>query len=124
MNCIYSFWWKSRKTGLSFGLIACLVWTVEARAVQISGVVTDGSNPIPGARVRLHGATTFEVTDSQGRFMLTTPGEAVAAIVIAAGKEGWINGGVKISPKVSYATIVLKKVPDVDDPHYTFITPH
>lgn len=124
LNWIYSFWWKYRTTGWAIVLIACLVWAVDARAVQISGVVTDGSNPIPGARVRLHGATTFEVTDSQGRFMLTTPGEAVAAIVIAAGKEGWINGGVKISPKTSYTTIVMKKVPDGDDPQYTFITPH
>jgi len=121
---LYSFYRKTGIAGSGIALILCLVVSVDTRAVQISGVVTDGKNPIPGARVRVHGGPTFEITDSQGRFMLTTPGEAVTSIVIAAGKEGWINGGVKITPKTSYTTIILEKVPDLDDPEYTFITPH
>ena len=124
MKRMYSVYQKARLVGYCITLALCLVCAVDTMAIQISGVVTDGKNPIPGVRVRVHGGTKFEVTDSDGRFMLTTPGEAVTSIVIAAGKEGWINGGVKITPKTSYTTIVLERVPEDDDPDYKFITPH
>jgi hypothetical protein len=99
-------------------------WPEQAEALQLSGVVTDGKNPIPEARVRVHGKNEFTLTDSRGRFELSAPDDPMTAIVITAGKVGWLNGGVKITPKTSYTTIILEKVPDQDDPNYAFITPH
>jgi hypothetical protein len=104
-----------------------MVWTGshrEAWAIQLSGVVTDGRNPVPGARVRVHGKSQFVLTDAKGRFELSTSDDPPADYVVTAGKEGWINNGVKISPNTSYTTIILQKVPDGDDPGYEFITPH
>lgn len=100
------------------------LFSEEAWAVQISGIVTDGKNPIPEARVRQHGKAAFVETDSEGRFTLEIPNDPIAAIAITAGKEGWLNGGVMAQPKTSFTTIVLSRVPDTDDPGYDFITPH
>ena len=109
---------------MSIVSLCCAIFSMDAAAIQVSGVVTDGSTPIPGARVREHGSSNFVVTDSKGRFTLEIPGEQLQDFVIAAGKEGWINSGVMVDPKTSYTTIVMEKVPDEDDSKYDFITPH
>lgn len=95
-----------------------------AEAIQLNGIVTDGSNPVPGARVRPQGKSMFVLTDSNGLFELTTPDEPLANYTVTAGKEGWITGGAKVSPKTTYTTIVMRKIPDTDNPNYNFITPH
>ena len=102
----------------------CFLIILDSMALQVSGVVTDGKDPVSGVRVRHHGARDFVVTDSKGRFTLNIVEEPVQQYAITAGKEGWINGGVLIDPATSYTTIVIKKVPDEDDTSYDFITPH
>lgn len=96
----------------------------RAQALQLSGIVIDGKDPIPGVRVREHGKPDFVLTDSEGRFTLNIIEEPVQHYAVTAGKEGWLNGGVMVDPKTSYTTIVLQKVPEVKDDAYDFITPH
>ncbi|MBT5876108.1 MAG: hypothetical protein HOH43_21960 [Candidatus Latescibacteria bacterium] len=105
-------------------LLVVIAIAGSAIAVEVDGVVTDGRTPIDGARVRVHGQIDFTVTDSEGRFSLSSPVDALGAVVVTAGKMGWINGGVKITASTSFTTIVLEKLPDDDDPDYEFITPH
>ncbi len=105
-------------------LAAVLVCTGDVYALEVEGVVTDGKDPIPGARVRVHGQNEFTVTDDRGRFHLSSRVQALGDVVITAGKVGWINGGVKITKNTSFTTIVLQKIPEGDDSDYDFITPH
>ena len=105
-------------------LATLLVCAGDVTALEIDGIVTDGKHPIPGARVRVHGQNEFTVTDDEGRFHLSSRVEALGDVVITAGKVGWINGGVKVTGKTSFTTIVLQKIPEGDDPDYEFITPH
>jgi len=109
---------------LALCVLPCFLGTEAAWSIQISGTVTDGKNPVSEARVRVHGQTSFVLTDAKGRFDLSTPDDPLADYVVTAGKEGWINGGVKVAPNVSFTTIVIRKVPEIDDPAYTFKTPH
>ncbi len=109
--------------------VGLLVWTCmgtasQIMAIQVSGVVNDGKDPIPEVRVREHGKSNFVVTDSEGRFTLDIVEAPVQHYAITAGKEGWLNGGVLIDPKTSYTTIILQKVPEDEDASYDFITPH
>ena len=104
--------------------LALVTFCSTASAIQLNGIVTDGSNPVPSARVRVQGKAAFVLTDSKGLFELSTPDEPLASYTVTAGKEGWITGGAKVSPKTTYTTIVMRKVPDVDDESYNFITPH
>ena len=86
----------------------CFLIILDSMALQVSGVVTDGKDPVSGVRVRHHGARDFVVTDSKGRFTLNIVEEPVQQYAITAGKEGWINGGVLIDPAKSYTTIVIQ----------------
>ncbi|MBI4552098.1 MAG: hypothetical protein HY710_07530 [Candidatus Latescibacteria bacterium] len=105
--------------GLLIGLLAG-----PAEALQLNGVVTDGRNPIPGARVRVQGRARYVLTDRNGRFELSEPIDPAATVVVTAGKEGWINNGVRVTGATSFTTIILEKAPDTDDPSYPFISPH
>ena len=116
--------WRRTIGVLLTGILMACCPIAEVYAIQISGVVTDGKEPIPDARVRQHGKPDYVLTDGKGRFTLTLAEEPTASYVIAAGKEGWINGGVMVEPKTSYTTITLVKVPVDDDPSYDFIIPH
>ena len=105
-------------------VLATVAMASETMAIQVSGVVIDGKDPVPGVRVREHGKPNFVLTDSQGRFTLNLLEDPVQHFAITAGKEGWLNGGVMVDPKTSYTTIVLQKVPEEEDASYDFITPH
>lgn len=96
----------------------------QAGALQLDGIVTDGRNPIAGARVRVQGHVRYVLTDRNGRFQLSEPTDPVETVVVTAGKEGWINNGVKVTDATSFTTIILEKVPEGDDPSYDFINPH
>ncbi len=124
MNRIYRCMQRLWSVGVCLAVLCSVLFGTEASAIQLSGIVTDGKNPVPGARVRQHGKSNFVVTDSNGRFTLTVPGEPITSTAITAGKEGWLNGGVLIDPKTSYTTIIIEKVPQEDDASYDFITPH
>ncbi len=113
-----------RGFSISCTILACLITALETMAIQVSGVVTDGKNPIPEVRVREHGKPDFVITDSRGRFTLNVPEAPVQHYAVTAGKEGWLNGGVLIDPKTSYTTIILQKIPQEEDTSYDFITPH
>ena len=117
-----------RYAGRIFAIVCIAVATVltglDAMAVQVSGVVMDGKDPIPGVRVREHGKPDFVVTDANGRFTLNIVEDPVQHYAIPAGKEGWLNGGVMVDPKTSYTTIILQKVPERENETYDFITPH
>ena len=41
---------------------ACVLTGLDAMAIQLSGTVTDGKDPVPGVRVREHGNPNFVVT--------------------------------------------------------------
>lgn len=105
-------------------MMVVLSFCTEASGAQISGVVTDGREPVAEARVRIHGKLNYVLTDAQGRFTLQIEDEMIESVAITAGKEGWINNGVMVLPGTSYTTIVMERVPNQDDSKYNFITPH
>ena len=102
-----------------------ILWVGSANALELDGIVTDGKDPISGARVRVQGQNDFVVTDRNGRFHLSTPVEFPEdTFVVTAGKEGWFSNGVKITHTTTFTTLELERVPDDDNPNYDFINPH
>lgn len=70
-------------------VLTCPVVELSAQSldITISGIVTDGSNnPLPGATISVKGTQTGTITDAEGRFTLTVPGNA-ALIVSFIGFE-------------------------------------
>ena len=68
-----------RAVGITLAL-ALLVWVPAfTQQVEVSGRVTSTvtGNPVSGVTVRVRGSSTSTVTDAQGKYSLTAPGDAV-----------------------------------------------
>jgi hypothetical protein len=61
------------------------VLAVWAQTRQITGVVTDGMEPVIGASVQVKGTSTGTVTDANGRYVLSVPNEATTIVVKGVG---------------------------------------
>lgn len=71
-------------------LTLLLAWMVSVLAVwaqtrQITGVVTDGKEPVIGASVQVKGTSTGTVTDANGRYVLNVPNDATTIVVKGVG---------------------------------------
>lgn len=73
----------THNTSITLWLFIAIVWAcpvaeVLAQDLTIQGVVTDASNSgLPGVNVSVKGTQTGTITDVEGRFSLTVPGDAV-----------------------------------------------
>src|SRR2546425_11299963 len=90
-------------------MLLALVWCGPAfgqqggQQVDISGKVTapDGER-IRGASVRIRGTTTSAVTDDQGKYSLTAPGDAV----LVFNRIGYRGVGVSVGGRTSIDVVM------------------
>ncbi len=84
----------------------------------VRGVVTDGRQPVAGARVRFQGRPDVVLTDAHGRFVLPrsagTPGRVTAA------KEGFLIAGQAASARLA---LRLTRWPNGDHEDYAWVDP-
>lgn len=71
-------------------LTLLLAWTVSVLTVwaqtrQITGLVTDGKEPVIGASVQVKGTSIGSVTDANGRYVLNIPADATTIVVKGVG---------------------------------------
>ena len=96
-------------------LTLLLAWTVSMSALwaqtrQITGLVTDGKEPVIGASVQLKGSSMGAVTDANGRYVLNVPADATAVIIKAVGlktREVSIAGLSEINVKLDLDNVNL-----------------
>lgn len=91
--------------------------------VLTSGIVSDGNQPVAGARVRVQGENQFVLSDSLGQFTLNTAADFGQFINISAGKEGWYNSGRSVLSGDTNVVIILSALPPGDHPFYEFKSP-
>lgn len=85
----------------------------------LSGLVTDGNRPLPGATVRFPGFADSTQTDAQGRFQLAWPRRTAERIV--ASKPGyWIAG---MDAAASPLVLALRPLPKEDCERYEWVDP-
>src|SRR5690606_27306581 len=99
-----------RRTIILWLLLWCGVVTTAASQEQtISGTVTavDTHEPLPGVSVVVKGTTIGTVTDVEGRYSLSIPGEAN---VVVFSYVGYINQEVTVG---NQAVIAIALEPDV-----------
>jgi TonB-linked SusC/RagA family outer membrane protein len=70
---------KMRKTKVCFIIFLFTAWVnlLSAQPRQISGVVTDGEQPLVGASVSVKGSTVAVLTDAGGHYVISVPENAV-----------------------------------------------
>lgn len=92
-----------------------LAWMVSMAAVwaqnrQITGVVTDGKEPVIGASVSVKGTGIGTATDANGRYILTVPANAQSIVIKAMGMKTMemnIAGLSEINVKLSNDVVKL-----------------
>jgi hypothetical protein len=90
----------------------------------ISGIVLDQANmPIASAIVRAKATGNYSVADNNGRFTLSDLPN-METIVLTAWKEGYYIGGGEDKYVVgsTNAKLVLRKIPEGDNPNYQWIS--
>ncbi len=88
----------------------------------VSGIVTDGTNPVGGAIVKLAATTVTDTSDDQGRFRLEWS-SGISGSLVTAWKEGFYNGGVELEKGMSDIEIILNPLPEKDNPQYEWVDP-
>jgi hypothetical protein len=79
--------------------------------------------PLENARVRIRASKDFVTTDKEGRFTvpLKNPNQRLFQWIITAGKEGYLNSGVRYVPGKEVLFITLQAVPNFDSPDYQMV---
>ncbi|HRG08371.1 MAG TPA: carboxypeptidase-like regulatory domain-containing protein, partial [Cyclobacteriaceae bacterium] len=72
-------------------------WKMDDQAIQVSGVVRDGADPIPGANVLIKGTTTGTVTDVNGRYTLQVSSDDVLVFSFIGYKTQEVRVGTQTS---------------------------
>jgi hypothetical protein len=134
---IIKYFWESRviTTGLAMGNNSYMKWrftlliflfcqsylTSQANHI-ISGIVTDGTNPVPDAVVRWQTSQNFVLSDVNGKFKIEIQNKQ-NSYLLTAWKEGYYNGGVEVKPETNPVEIVLANLPEIDNPDYAWVDP-
>src|SRR6186713_2852353 len=71
---------KTMKNWLFSGLLFLMVSTVFSQG-KISGTITDGQNPLPGANVAIKGTSASASTGFDGKFTIDSPVNAGQLII-------------------------------------------
>ena len=104
-------------------ILGCITSECIAGAAmhKVSGVVADtGGSPVNNAKVCVQGNRYCVHTDTSGRFHLSV--DAISpGTNITAGKFGFYNGARSFSGEISPAAIVLRPIPQVDNPDYQWL---
>jgi hypothetical protein len=104
---------------VSFGTAASTEREISAEALN-GKVHNKLGMPIPDARVRIRGKTTFTTTDNRGEFVLPLDNPKLKwfRFFVSSGKEGYVNSGTRYAPGKKDIAISLQKVPDRDSGNY------
>ena len=89
---------------------------------KISGLVTDGTTHLRGARVRVKATPIFALTNSTGRFTL----EGIVSsdtLVVTAWAEGYYNGEIHAVAGDTDVVIRLHPLPAEDNRNYQWRSP-
>lgn len=92
-----------------------MAWMVSVLAVwaqtrQVTGLVTDGKEPVIGASVQVKGTAIGTVTDANGRYVLSVPADATTIIIKAVGlktQELSIAGVSEVNAKLAVDNVNL-----------------
>tara|TARA_Y100000031_G_scaffold152303_1_gene195197 strand:+ start:491 stop:2161 length:1671 start_codon:yes stop_codon:yes gene_type:complete len=95
----------------------------EVHGYNIKGLVIDeiNSHPVPNAIVRVQASNNKTITDSLGFFTLEFI--TIEDVVITAWKNGYFNGGLKLTKGQLKPIIYLKPVPTDDNKEYVWVSP-
>lgn len=61
----------------------------------LTGIVTNGSEPVAGAVIRWQASENFVLSDNEGRFEIVLKTKQVSYL-LTAWKEGFFNGGIEV----------------------------
>lgn len=101
--------------------LAAFAWLAAGDNGVITGVVTDGSQPVAGAVVQVQATPVSATTDSRGQFTLTpAAGGPVALTAFAAGY--FIAGPVTAKPGDTGVAFKLTKYSTADNASYTWMS--
>ncbi len=99
------------------GVIVVFISMVPpANSVPVSGVVRSKADqsPIAGAEVRVESATQGVVASMSGTFSIDLP--AGIMVTLAAGKFGFINSSIRLTPSANSAPVVIRLEPLASGP--------
>lgn len=110
------------------GLVTLVVPSQALSSLQtVSGLVTDGDSPVPGAIVQIQGTAITTRTLDDGSFSFTDL-DLTSPIVVVAWAEGYYNGwatlnpGDNDSPGAQALTISLRPLPQGDHSTYAWFS--
>jgi hypothetical protein len=108
---------------LQIAISILLIMSVSSRTqpYSISGYVTDGSDPLFYANVRVQATKIFTRTDFDGRFTLTGI-TSLDTLHICAGVRGYYNGDTRAVAGDTGIVITLNPLPTEDNPDYQWIS--
>ena len=88
----------------------------------LSGKVTDGTNSISAALVRIQDLENSTFTDVNGNFQLSIEGDTLSKFIWAS-KSGFYNGSTKIELNSKDHKIIITPLPNEDNPSYQWVNP-
>jgi uncharacterized protein (TIGR03437 family) len=109
------------RTLLLAAALAALTWIAAGDNGVITGIVTDGSQPLAGAVVRVQATAVLTTTDSHGQFTLT-PATAGPVALTAFATGYFIAGPVVAKPGDTGVSFTLTKYSTVDDSSYAWVS--
>jgi len=106
-------------------LIFCLLYQslmLSQTERLLTGTVTDGDNPVPGAIIRWQTSENFVLSDNEGRFEILIKNNQVSNL-LTVWKEGFFNGGMEVKGDTKSVEFVLSYLPEKDNPNYVWVDP-
>ena len=101
-------------------LPATLSWLLADTGKVITGVVTDGAQPVSGAVVRVQATSISTTTNGRGEFTLGGLPNLPAMPLTAWALGYYIAGPVTAKPSDSGISFALRKIPAADNPSYAW----
>ena len=89
---------------------------------KISGVVTNGTNTIPFAKVRIKTTQIFTSSDVNGKFTLQGI-ISTGNLIVTAWIDGYYNGEAAAKVGDTNIVVTLSKLPATDNTNYQFLSP-
>lgn len=103
-------------------IVSTISFTILFSDGKISGTVTNGSNTIPFATVRIKATQISTRTDINGKFTLQGINSS-GNLIVTAWIDGYYNGQSEANVGDTTVVIKLDRLPAVDNPNYQFFPP-
>ncbi len=94
------------------GTLLADVPSEDDQAIRITGVVTDGGDPLPGVNVLVKGTTVGAVTDVDGRYTLDAPSDAS---VLVFSFIGYVSEEVAIGGRTTVDVALRQDIMTLDE---------